>query len=87
MQVTTTKPEWEEYTENETLNSMVPIWKKSKKRAEGRGLRPASIRRSSMIIERASVRISTPAPRAPQHIPLCCIIPSKAPFDYYTKDL
>ena len=25
------KPEWEEYTENETLNSMVPIWKKSKK--------------------------------------------------------
>ena len=25
------KPEWEEYVENETLNSMVPIWKKSKK--------------------------------------------------------
>ncbi len=25
------KPEWEEYTENTTLNSMVPIWKKSRK--------------------------------------------------------
>lgn len=25
------QPEWEEYTENETLNSMIPIWKKAKK--------------------------------------------------------
>ena len=25
------KPEWEEYTENETLHTMVPIWKTSKK--------------------------------------------------------
>ena len=31
MQGMTTSPEWEEYTENTTLNSMVPIWKKSRK--------------------------------------------------------
>ena len=31
MQVTTTSRSGRTYTENETLNSMVPIWKKSKK--------------------------------------------------------
>ena len=41
------KPEWETYTELETLNSMVPIWKKQKSEVDRRGVRTASTRISS----------------------------------------
>ena len=42
------KPEWETYTELETLNSMVPIWKKQKSESPMRNT-PASTRINSTI--------------------------------------
>ena len=44
--------EYESYTEDRTLNSMVPIWKKSKSEGYRRGVSTASIRTSSLIIPR-----------------------------------
>ena len=43
-------PEYETYTEDETLNSMVPIWKRDKKKVNGRGVRRSSTRRNSATI-------------------------------------
>ncbi len=78
------KPEYETYTENETLNSMIPIWKKNKadiKKEEynsfytdkfGDFEEPAKIIHTSM-----EGNVSYNA---------LLFIPSRMPYDFYTKD-
>ena len=78
------KPEYEEYTEVETLNSMVPIWQRNKKEVSQEDYerfyqekfydfnKPASVLHFS-----AEGAVSFKA---------LLFIPSKAPYDFYTKD-
>ena len=73
------KPEWETYTELETLNSMVPIWKKQKSEV----FRPKSMPPSTKI---SSTTTPTPpasssaAPRAPRTTTPCSFVPSHSPL-------
>ena len=78
------KPEYEEYTEVETLNSMVPIWQRNKKEVSQEDYerfyqekfydfnKPASVLHFS-----AEGAVSFKA---------LLFIPSKAPYDFSTKD-
>ena len=78
------KPEYEDYTEEETLNSMVPIWQRNKKEVSQEDYerfyqekfydfnKPASVLHFS-----AEGAVSFKA---------LLFIPSKAPYDFYTKD-
>ena len=78
------KPEYEDYQEEETLNSMVPIWQRNKKDVteeeyEGfyrekfydynKPLRTIHVSAEGMVSYKALL-----------------YIPSKAPYDFYTKD-
>jgi len=78
------KPEWEEYTENTTLNSMVPIWKKSKKDLADEDYK--SFYTSKFYDYQAPLcHIHTSVEGAVTYTAML-FIPSHAPMDYYTKD-
>lgn len=78
------KPEWEEYVENETLNSMVPIWKKSKKELKDEDYN--SFYTSKFYdYQPPLMHIHTSVEGAVTYTAML-FIPSHAPLDYYTKD-
>ncbi len=78
------KPEWEEYKENETLNSMVPIWKKAKKDLKDEDYN--SFYTSKFYDYQAPLcHIHTSVEGAVTYTAML-FIPSHAPMDYYTKD-
>lgn len=78
------KPEWEEYTENVTLNSMVPIWKKSKKELTDDDYNEF-YRSKFYDYEPPARHIHTNTEGAVTYTAML-FIPSHAPMDYYTKD-
>lgn len=78
------KPEYETYTELETLNSMIPLWKRSKKDVTDEEYNNFYKDKfmdysdpSDVIISKAEGAISYSA---------LLFIPSHTPFDYYTKE-
>ena len=78
------KPEWEEYVENETLNSMVPIWKKSKKDLKDEDYN-SFYTQKFFDYQPPLCHIHTSVEGAVTYTTML-FIPSHAPMDYYTKD-
>ena len=78
------KPEWEEYVENETLNSMVPIWKKSKKDLKDEDYN-SFYTQKFFDYQPPLCHIHTSVEGAVTYTAML-FIPSHAPMDYYTKD-
>ena len=78
------KPEWEEYTENTTLNSMVPIWKKSKKELKDEDYNNFYTQKF-FDYQPPLCHIHTSVEGAVTYTAML-FIPSHAPMDYYTKD-
>ncbi|MDY3618049.1 molecular chaperone HtpG [Agathobaculum sp.] len=78
------QPEWEEYTENETLNSMVPIWKKSKKELTEEDYH--SFYRTKFYDYEPPLRYIHSSTEGAVTYTAMLFIPSHASMDYYTKD-
>lgn len=78
------KPEWEEYTENTTLNSMVPIWKKSRKELKDEDYNNFYTQKF-FDYQPPLCHIHTSVEGAVTYTAML-FIPSHAPMDYYTKD-
>ena len=78
-------PEYETYTEVETLNSMVPLWQQKQKRADRRGLQQLSTKRNSLISRTLRRVIHTSTEGAATYNALL-FIPARAPYNYYTRD-
>lgn len=78
------KPEYEEYTEVETLNSMVPIWQRDKKDVSQEDYQQFYQEKFYDYNKPASV-LHFGAEGAVSFKALL-FIPSKAPYDFYTKD-
>ena len=78
------QPEWEEYTENVTLNSMVPIWKKSKKELTEEDYH--SFYRTKFFDYEPPIRYIHTSTEGAVTYTAMLFIPSHASMDYYTKD-
>ena len=78
------KPEYETYTELETLNSMVPIWQRSKKDVTDEEYE--SFYREKFYDYNKPLRIIHTSAEGSVSFKALLYIPSKAPYDFYTKD-
>lgn len=78
------KPEWEEYKEWETVNSMVPVWQKSKKDVTEEEYNDF-YKQKFGDFEDPLCSISVDAEGLVSYKALL-FIPAKAPYDYYTRD-
>lgn len=78
------KPEYEDYTEAETLNSMVPIWQRRKKDVEQEEY-DNFYKEKFMSIDKPLRTIVTSVEGVVTYKALL-FIPEKAPYDYYTKE-
>lgn len=78
------KPEYETYTENETLNSMIPLWQRAKK-----DITPEEYnnfyKEKFFDYEDPAATIHVSVEGAVTYKALL-YIPAKAPYDFYTKD-
>ncbi len=79
-----TENEYEEYTEDETLNSMVPIWKKNKSELTDEDYNNF-YKDKFYDFENPLKTIHTSTDGIISYTALL-YIPSRAPFDYYTKE-
>ncbi len=78
------KPEYESVTEAETLNSMVPIWQRPKKDVSEEEYEKF-YRDKFMAFDKPAKIITTSVEGVVTYKALL-YIPSKAPYDYYTKE-
>lgn len=78
------KPEWEEYKEWETVNSMVPVWQKNKKDVTEQEYNDF-YKQKFGDYEDPLCSISIAAEGVVSYKALL-FIPAKAPYDYYTRD-
>ena len=78
------KPEWETYTELETLNSMVPIWKKQKSEVTDEEYANFYKEKFGDYTDPARVIVSRTEGTANYNALL--FVPSHRPYDFYTKD-
>lgn len=78
------KPEYEDYTETETLNSMVPIWQRPKKNVEQEEY-DKFYQEKFMSMDKPIKTIVTSVEGVVTYKALL-FIPSAAPYDYYTKE-
>ena len=78
------KPEYETYTELETLNSMVPIWQRSKKDVTDEEYE--TFYREKFYDYNKPLRIIHTSAEGSVSFKALLYIPSKAPYDFYTKD-
>ena len=77
------EPEYEDYIEVETLNSMVPLWKKNKSELKDEDYKHFYTEKFydySEPLKYAHISNEMPAYNA------LLYVPSKAPFDYYSKE-
>lgn len=77
-------PEYEDYTENETLNSMVPIWQRPKKDVTQEEY-DAFYTEKFMSMDKPIRTIVTSVEGVVTYKALL-FIPSATPYDYYTKE-
>lgn len=78
------KTEYEDYTETETLNSMLPIWQRAKKDVKQEEY-DNFYREKFMAMEKPLRTIVTSVEGVVTYKALL-FIPSQAPYDYYTKE-
>lgn len=78
------KPEYESYTENVTLNSMVPIWKKNKSELKDEDYNEFYKNKFMDYDDPACVIHSSTEGSATYNALL--FIPSRAPYNYYSRD-
>ena len=78
------KPEYEDYTETETLNSMLPIWQRAKKDVKQEEY-DNFYREKFMAMDKPLYTIVTSVEGVVTYKALL-FIPSQAPYDYYTKE-
>ena len=78
------KPEYEDYTETETLNSMLPIWQRAKKDVKQEEY-DNFYREKFMAMDKPLHTIVTSVEGIVTYKALL-FIPSQAPYDYYTKE-
>ena len=76
--------EYESYTETETLNSMVPLWKKSAAEVSDEEYR--SFYTEKFYDYEAPAKVITQKSEGTATYSALLFIPSHAPFNYYTKD-
>ena len=77
-------PEYEDYTETETLNSMLPIWQRAKKDVKQEEY-DNFYREKFMAMDKPLHTIVTSVEGVVTYKALL-FIPSQAPYDYYTKE-
>ena len=78
------EPEYEEHTEWETLNSMVPIWKR--KKSETSDEEYAEFYKNTFYDYTDPARVITASGEGAVNYNAVLFIPSHAPFDFYTKE-
>ncbi len=78
------KPEWEEYKEWETVNSMIPVWQKNKNDVSEDEYKEF-YKQKFMDYEDPLCSISVDADGLVSYKALL-FIPAKAPYDFYTRD-
>lgn len=78
------KPEYEDYTETETLNSMLPIWQRAKKDVKQEEY-DNFYREKFMAMDKPLHTIVTSVEGVVTYKALL-FIPSQAPYDYYTRN-
>ena len=79
-----TKTEYESYLEMETLNSMVPIWQRAKKDVSDEEYE--TFYRDKFFDYNKPLRIIHSSAEGSVSFKALLYIPSKAPYDFYTKD-
>lgn len=77
-------PEYESYTEDETLNSMVPIWKREKKDVSQEEY--AAFYREKFSDYSEPARVIQSKTEGTATFRALLFIPSNTPFNYYTKE-
>ena len=78
------KPEWEDYTEWETMNSMVPIWQRDKKDVTEEEYE--TFYRDKFFDYNKPLRTIHYNVEGNVSFKALLYIPGKAPYDFYTKD-
>ncbi|MCI7097306.1 MAG: molecular chaperone HtpG, partial [Clostridiales bacterium] len=78
------EPKYEEYTEWETINSMVPIWQRNKKDVTDEEYE--SFYREKFFDYNKPLRVIHTSAEGTVSFKALLYIPSKAPYDYYSKD-
>ena len=78
------QPEYEQYTEVETLNSMIPIWQRSKKDVTDEEYE--SFYREKFFDFNKPLRVIHSSAEGTVSYKALLYIPGKAPYDFYTKD-
>ncbi|MBQ7859522.1 MAG: molecular chaperone HtpG [Faecalibacterium sp.] len=77
-------PEYESYTELETLNSMVPIWKKAK--SEVTEEEYAEFYKSKFYDYTDPARVIVSRTEGSANYNALLFVPARQPYDYYTKE-
>ena len=78
------KPEYEDYMEMETLNSMVPIWQRAKKDVTDEEYE--TFYRDKFFDYNKPLRVIHSSAEGSVSFKALLYIPGKAPYDFYTKD-
>ncbi len=78
------KPEYESYMEMETLNSMVPIWQRSKKDVTDEEYE--TFYREKFFDYNKPLRVIHSSAEGSVSFKALLYVPGKAPYDFYTKD-
>ena len=78
------KPEYESYTEEETMNSMVPIWQRARKDVTDEEYE--AFYRDKFYDYNKPLRIMHTSAEGAVSFKALLFIPGKAPFDFYSKD-
>ena len=78
------KPEYESYTEDETFNSMIPLWKKAQ--SEVGDEEYAAFYRDKFYDYEAPLKVIRQKAEGTSEYVALLFIPAHAPYDYYTRD-
>ncbi len=78
------KPEYESYTELETLNSMVPIWKRNKNDVKPEDYN--EFYKSKFSDYSDPLRVITSRTEGTATYTALLFVPGRTPYDYYTKE-
>ena len=78
------KPEWETYTELETLNSMVPIWKRPKSEVKDEDYN--EFYKNKFMDYSDPLRVITSRTEGTATYTALLFVPGRTPYDYYTKE-
>ena len=78
------KPEWEDYKETETLNSMTPLWKKQKSEVTDEDYN--RFYQDKFADYEAPARVIRSSTEGAATYTALMFIPKHAPYNYYTRD-